>query len=62
MSISDISPLGLPVNLKYDNLPSIPDSVSSYTVQVAPSGLTVVTGATIDNTGYRPSWRIMLVL
>jgi hypothetical protein len=51
MSISDISPLGLPVNLKYDNLPSIPDSVSSYTVQVAPSGLTTVSGATIDNTG-----------
>ena len=51
MSISEISPLGLPVNLKYENLPSIPDSVSAYTVQEAPSGLTVVTGSTIDNTG-----------
>jgi hypothetical protein len=52
MSISEISPLGLPVQLKYDNfLPSIPDSVSSYTVQVASSELTVATGATIDNTG-----------
>ena len=49
MSISDISPFGLPQSLNYDNLPSIPDSCTSYQVNVAPSGLTVVTGATIDN-------------
>jgi len=51
MSISDISPLGLPQSLKYENLPSIPDSCTAYTVNVAPSGLPVVTGSTIDNTG-----------
>ena len=50
MSISEISPIGLPSCLKYDSLPSIPDGVSAYQVSVAPSGLTVVTGATIDNT------------
>ena len=51
MSISDISPLGLPQSLRYENLPSIPYSCTSYQVNIAPSGLTVVTGATIDNTG-----------
>lgn len=51
MSISEISPLGLPQSLRYENLPSIPDSCTSYQVNIAPSGLTVVTGATIDNTG-----------
>jgi len=30
MSISDISPTGLPVSLKYDQLPSISDAVSNY--------------------------------
>ena len=42
MSISDISPIGLPSSLKYDQLPSISDSVTNYAVSVAPSGLTVV--------------------
>jgi len=51
MSISEISPFGLPQSLNYDNLPSIPDSCTAYQVNVAPSGLIVVTGATIDNTG-----------
>ena len=46
MSISEISPFGLPQSLNYDNLPSIPDSCTAYQVNVAPSGLTVVTGAT----------------
>ena len=51
MSISEISPIGLPNSLKYgDNLPSIPNDLTAYQVSVAPSGLTVVTGATIDNT------------
>ena len=52
MSISEISPIGLPNSLKYgDNLPSIPNDLTAYQVSVAPSGLTVVTGATINNTG-----------
>ena len=42
MSISDISPIGLPQSLKYDQLPSISDSVTNYQVSVAPSGLTQV--------------------
>jgi hypothetical protein len=48
MSITDISPVGLPQSLRYDQLPSIPDSVQSYSVSVAPSGLTEVVGATIS--------------
>ena len=52
MSISEISPFGLPQSLNYQEmLPSIPDSCTSYSVNIAPAGLTVVTGATIDNTG-----------
>ena len=43
MSISDISPIGLPQSLNFkDQLPSISDSVTNYAVSVAPSGLTVV--------------------
>ena len=42
MSISDISPIGLPQSLKYDQLPSISVSVTNYQVSVAPSGLTQV--------------------
>ena len=42
MSISDISPIGLPQSLKYDQLPSISDSVTQYQVSVSPSGLTQV--------------------
>ena len=47
MSISDISPIGLPQSLKYDQLPSISDSVTNYQVSVAPSGLTQVGPVTI---------------
>jgi hypothetical protein len=50
MTITDISPVGLPQSLRYDQLPSIPDSVQSYSVSVAPSGLTEVVGATITPT------------
>ena len=42
MSISDISPIGLPQSLKYDQLPSISDFVTNYQVSVAPSGLTQI--------------------
>jgi hypothetical protein len=48
--ISSISPVGLPSNLQYTQLPSVPDSVNSYSVSVAPSGLTSVSGATISTT------------
>jgi hypothetical protein len=52
MSVSEISPYGLPQNLKYDDvLPSVPDSLSSYVANIAASGLTIVQGATIDNVG-----------
>ena len=52
MSVSEISPYGLPQNLKYDEvLPSVPDSLSSYVANIAASGLTIVQGATIDNVG-----------
>ena len=47
MSISDISPIGLPQSLKYDQLPSISDSVTNYQVSVASSGLTQVGPVTI---------------
>ena len=50
MSTSDISPIGLPQSLKYDNLPSISDSVTSYQVSVATSGLTTVGPLNIDST------------
>jgi hypothetical protein len=44
LSITDTSPIGLPQSLKYDQLPSIPDGVNSYSVNVAPSGLASITG------------------
>ena len=47
MSISDISPIGLPQSLKYDQLPSISDSVTNYQVSVSPSGLTQVGPVTV---------------
>jgi hypothetical protein len=47
MSISDISPIGLPQSLKYDQLPSISDSVTNYQVSVAPSELTTIGPVTI---------------
>ena len=54
MSISDISPIGLPVSLKYDQLPSISDAVSNYQVSVSPSGLTQVGPAVTDVAGGTP--------
>ena len=54
MSISNISPIGLPQSLKYDNLPSISDSVTAYQVSVAPSGLTTVGPVNIDSTATPP--------
>ena len=47
MSISDISPIGLPQSLKYDQLPSISDSVTNYQVSVAPSELTQIGPVTV---------------
>ena len=47
MSISDISPIGLPQSLKYDQLPSISDSVTNYQVSVATSDLTQVGPVTL---------------
>ena len=52
MSISEISPIGLPESLKYSSLPSISDDVTCYQVNVAPSGLTSVQGATVDSTPF----------
>ena len=49
MSISDISPIGLPISLKYDQLPSISDSVSNYQVSVTPSGITQVGPVSTDS-------------
>ena len=54
MSISDISPTGLPVSLKYDQLPSISDSVSNYQVFVSPSGITQVGPVSTDTLGGTP--------
>ena len=54
MSISDISPIGLPVSLIYDQLPSISDAVSNYQVSVAPSGLTIVGPVSTDTAGGTP--------
>jgi hypothetical protein len=54
MSISDISPTGLPVSLKYDQLPSISDSVSNYQVFVSPSGITQVGPVSTDTLGDVP--------
>jgi len=54
MSISDISPIGLPVSLKYDQLPSISDAVSNYQVSVSPSGLTQVGPISTDTAGGTP--------
>ena len=51
MSISDISPIGLPVSLKYDQLPSISDAVSNYQVSVSPLGLTQVGPVSTDTAG-----------
>ena len=48
MSIAEISPVGLPQSLKYDNLPSCPESLNSYMISVAPSGITQVSGATLN--------------
>jgi hypothetical protein len=54
MSISDISPAGLPVSLKYDQLPSVSDVVSNYQVFVSPSGITQVGPVSTDTQGEVP--------
>ena len=54
MSISDFSLIGLPASLKYDQLPAISDSVTSYSVSVSPSGLTTVGPVTIDSVATPP--------
>ena len=51
MSISDISPIGLLVSLKYDQLPSISDAVSNYQIFVSPSGITQVGPVSTDTLG-----------
>jgi len=53
-SITDISPVGLPVSLKYDQLPSISDAVSNYQVFVSPSGITQVGPVSTDTLGGTP--------
>ena len=56
-SISEISPIGLPVSLQYSQLPSISDSCTNYQVSVQPSGLTIVGPVTTDvaNAPFTPS-------
>ena len=54
MSISEISPIGLPVSLQYSQLPSISDSVSNYQVSVTPSGITQVGSVSTDRAGGTP--------
>ena len=55
MSITDISPTGLPVSLKYnDLLPSIGNEVSNYQVFVSPSGITQVGPVSTDTLGGVP--------
>jgi len=54
MSISDISPTGLPVSLKYDQPPSISDAVCNYQIFVSPSGITQVGPVSTDTLGGTP--------
>ena len=42
MSVFPSSAMGLPSSLKYDLPPSLPDSARSYSVNVAPDGITSV--------------------
>jgi hypothetical protein len=53
-SITDISPVGLPVSLQYSQLPSISDSVSNYQIFVSPSGITQVGPVSTDTLGGVP--------
>ena len=54
MSISNISPTGLPVSIKYDQLPSISDALSNYQVFFSPSGITQVGPVSTDTLGGVP--------
>lgn len=47
MSAFPASAVGLPVSMKYDLPPSLPDSARAYSVNVAPDGITSVTGPAI---------------
>ena len=44
------SSIGLPQSLKYDLPPSFSDSARAYSVNVAPDGITQVTGTCINYT------------
>ena len=44
------SSIGLPQSLKYDLPPSFSDSARAYSVNVAPDGITQVTGPGLANT------------
>ena len=46
--------IGLPVSLKYDQLPSISDAVRNFQVSVSPSGLTQVGPISTDTAGGTP--------
>jgi hypothetical protein len=53
------SSIGLPQSLKYDLPPSFSDSARAYSVNVAPDGITLVTGPTssiaFSTTGATPA-------
>lgn len=46
------SAVGLPQTLKYDLPPSLPDSARSYSVNVAPDGITFVTAGSLPATAF----------
>jgi hypothetical protein len=46
------SAIGLPVALKYDLPPSLSDTARSYSVNVAPDGITSVTGPAMTTTAF----------
>ena len=46
------SSIGLPQNLKYDLPPSFPDSARAYSVNVAPDGITQVSGPPLINPSF----------
>ena len=50
MSAFPSSAIGLPQTLKYDLPPSLPDSARAYSVNVAPDGITTVTGGAAATT------------
>ena len=46
------SSIGLPNNLKYDLPPSFSDSARAYSVNIAPDGITQVTGPALVNPAF----------